>query len=99
MVVAIIGILILLAILPRLIESFFDKSQDKTQEEITTEKEEVLKRQEKGALANTVDFIFGEGTANSLTFDKPPDEDEIITNLKLELAGKSLKIIMIQCGT
>ena len=83
MVIAIFGIILLLAFLPRIIEAlgFLQNTADKTQEQIQEEKEQEIKREEKGALANTVDFIFGEGTAADLAFDKPPDEDQIIKNL------------------
>ena len=65
MVVAIIGILLLLAFLPQIIERFSAlATKDADQEQ--ADKEEELKRQDKGAVENTVDFIFGEGTAEDL---------------------------------
>ena len=82
MVIAIFGIILLLAFLPRIIEALGAlQSEDKTQEQITEEKETEIKRQEKGALANTVDFIFGEGIAEDLKLTNPPKEDDIIENL------------------
>ena len=71
----IIGILALIFLLPKLIEAF-PKSQDKTQEQLTQEKEEEIKRGEKGAGCNTVDFIFGEGTCEDVFGSEDPDADK-----------------------
>lgn len=63
MVIAIFGILLLLAFLPRIIEALGAlQNQDTSQEE----KEKELERQQKGALVNTVDFVFGEETTEKL---------------------------------
>lgn len=80
----IIGILALLFFLPRLSEGFgllFPKSADKTQEQIQEEKEAALIRDEKGALGNTLDFVFGEGTVEEIFGSKQTKQDEIIQNL------------------
>lgn len=79
MVIAIFGLILLLAFLPQIISAFATlKGQDKSQADIVEEKKEEALRQDKGALNNTIDTIFGEGTAESLgTFVKTDEEDTI----------------------
>ena len=79
MVIAIFGLILLLAFLPQIISAFSSlKAADKSQADIAEEKKEESLRQDKGALNNTLDTIFGEGTAESLgTFVKSDEEDTL----------------------
>lgn len=84
MVIAIFAIILLLAFLPRIIDALGalqDKSADETQEETQEEKEEEQERQQKGALGNTLDFVFGEGSAENLGLLNKTKQEVQLENL------------------
>lgn len=67
MVVAIIGIILMLAILPQLLQTLrLFKSDTKSDDQIKEDKLDEEARQEKGATCNSIDFLFGEGTCAEL---------------------------------
>ena len=79
-----ISLFLFLVFLPRIVSvlgELTDKSADKTQEEILAEKEAEQERQDKGALANTVDFVFGEGSAENLNLLNKSKEEVTIESL------------------
>ena len=78
--VIIIALVIILAIifLPKLIETISGASQDtRSPEQIEEDKIASDQRDDKGALCNTFDFIFGEGKCAERFPPDTPDEIEI----------------------
>ncbi len=76
MVVALLLLIPILLFLPQIIKAFGElKGADKTQEQIATELEEETIRGDKGAVCNSIDFLFGEGTCKD-SGQRPDLEDK-----------------------